>query len=170
MCSSDLRSNPTGESFLHPAVTAQLSLREFATQKELLPVARDAARGLYDTLNAAYFTRTASKEDLKGEAPVPMADPFTLEEVNALGTALFSFQSTFSSELPQANIYYVTRKCAYDTAILMESGEYVLPEGTLDSLNESKEKVLKVVAKPHKHFLMVIMMQATSMKARNMLK
>jgi hypothetical protein len=52
----------------------------------------------------------------------------------------------------------------------MESGEYVLPEGTLDSLNESKEKVLKVVAKPHKHFLMVIMMQATSMKARNMLK
>jgi hypothetical protein len=136
-----LRSKPTGESFYPVAVTAESSLSDFGKQKHLLPLSREAAKDLTNALNVVYFRRLANSELLKTE-PVPMAEPFSADEVGTLGASLFSFQSILSSELPQTDIYYVTPKCAYNTAVLMDDGERVLPEGTLDSLDQSRAKVL----------------------------
>jgi len=137
----NLEPAPTGQSLLRAAYTAQSRFRDFVTQKEILPAARKSAEDLVSALDKIYIPRLAPPEILGGVAKIPLEEALAADDVTMLGNYLFAFQSTLSSELPTANIYYISPKCAYDTEKLMSKGEAVFPDSILDSLGKSKEKV-----------------------------
>jgi len=133
-----LRSSPTLESMVESSVLARDNVETFASQPLILPQSKEAAEAVTSTI-MGWFEELLDHEEISPKNRLPK------EKVLEFNEAISRFQTIISSELPRANIYYVTPKRAYDTTILIEAGERVLPRDSIDKLTLSKEKVLKDV-------------------------
>jgi hypothetical protein len=68
------------------------------------------------------------------------SDPLTAEEIKKIERATLTFETIVLSELPEANIYYVTPKRGYDMTILFNRGEALLSAQAIESLGSSSTK------------------------------
>jgi len=114
------------------AIQARNNLEFFTNQVQGLPLSKNAATAIIANLD-------------KIHAPENLRQPDTIlteQELNLLNYSIFNFQAVLASELPQANIFYITPKLAYDMTILINKGENLLSKNTLNSLGISKEDVI----------------------------
>ena len=64
-------------------------------------------------------------------------------ELDIFNAAIYNFQAVLGTELPRANIFYITPKRAYDMTLLINQGENVLALDIIDLLGASKDEVIR---------------------------
>jgi len=129
-------SHPTLESVMPAASFVCDNISIFGGELQLLPLSQTAAQGVVLKVQRWFHERLE-----RLNAP----DELTSEEISELEGFVHDFQAIFLSELPQANIFHVTPKLAYDVATLIDKGECLLPESVLNGLAASKDKVFSDV-------------------------
>ena len=112
---------------------ARTNVEYFINQVQALPLSKDAACGIISNMDRIFNAeRLRNPQEL-----VPK------EEIDILTLSIYNFQAVLGTELPRANIFYITTKRAYDMTMLINQGESVLPEIFISYQGESKEEVIK---------------------------
>lgn len=107
-----------------PAKSVLGMLEYFINVVAILPLTKGAARELSAHLQALLTSDRLAHPD------GVLAD----HEKTTLSMNIMKFQNILAQELPEANIYSILPKRAYDMTVLINKGENVLPQNTLKYL------------------------------------
>jgi hypothetical protein len=114
----------------------------FVNQVQALPLSKDAAIAILLNIDICF-----SAERLQNpNTIIPKA------ELDVLSAAIYNFQAVLNTELPRANIFYITPKRAYDMTMLINQGESILSQQTINALGDYKDAILNDVKEATKCF------------------
>lgn len=102
-----------------------------------LPLSKDAAKEIVAGLHKLFGIRPFP------EVGIPV--PLTQEEKNWVLVPIWSIQAILAKELPQLNLFLITQHRAYDMTILINNGEKLLSEASLNCLSVSKLEVIREI-------------------------
>lgn len=120
---------------INPLTMARSNLEFFINYFEALPLSIDAAMGIMGRIDIIM----APERIQQPGSIIPKGD------IDFLGASIYNFQAVLGTELPRANVFYVSPKRAYDMTILINQGESVLPQAFANYSGPSKEEVIKDV-------------------------
>jgi hypothetical protein len=97
---------------------------------------------LIATVDEFLARKLAESEQASGNPAVSLQSPMASDEISKFFAVVYEFQVVFLSEVAQANIYYASPKRAYDSTALIDYGETLLSQETIQGLRLSREKVV----------------------------
>ncbi|MGP8152911.1 MAG: hypothetical protein ACLQBQ_02040 [Smithella sp.] len=118
-----------------PAMNARDQLNLFFNQTITLPLSKNAAVQVVNHLNKML----AKEPQSYGTSGYHV---LSVDDKSQLIGSILHFQSVFSAELPQMNIFFVNPNRAYDMTMLINNGELLLSQSTLNSLGTSRKEVV----------------------------
>ena len=121
------------DSLKEPASAMRSNLVYFVDHYGALPGAKAAAEKLVLILDNLFFSAQEEAEPIKDSLS-------TEQQVNLVG-AIFNFQAVLTSDLGQADVYYITGKRAYDMKILLDNGQWLISNEAWGGLTWSRDKV-----------------------------
>ncbi len=101
------------------------------------PLSKDAAKEIVAGMHKLFAIRPFP------EVGIPV--PLTQEEKNWVFVPIWNLQAILARELPQLNLFLITQHRAYDMTILINNGEKLLSEASLNCLSVSRLEVIREV-------------------------
>lgn len=125
----------------YPLTAASINLGNLAKDDtlEISVGTREAAKDLADMLQSITRTR-AFAPNLEGKNPDESKRPIK-PWVSHIKSRLDKFETRFISDCMSLNVYNVPQLQAYNSRILVEQGERLLPEAALNKLKEQRFEV-----------------------------
>ncbi len=129
----------TLQSWYYRLYTAQMWL-EFIVADKLVPmgVAWPACNGLLREVSKVVKRADEKSSEQKSEQTSESSDSeISFAEAYSIKNALTTFETVFSAQMQSLSTYFVSRKLGYETALLIEEAEQLIPESVRSEIPDA---------------------------------